>query len=242
MARTRSIKPQFFIEEDIGALKPLERLLFIGLWTIADRRGLLEDKPRQIKNALLGYDDCDVDEMLGALNGAGFILRYKSDSKSYIKIKQFVKHQNPHRDEKATDIPEPSEILDKADLHHTSTVQAPCLHHTSTEEAQPITGNLLPITGNLLPIEATKELPSSEYAYECAHFRVKHEQFNKWSAIFRTIDVLESMRGMHVWYDKQLAEGKLNEKQIKTQWFFQLPQAFAKEDMKRKTAMGGASL
>ena len=39
MARTRSIKPSFFDNEILGDLPPLTRLLFIGLWGIADREG-----------------------------------------------------------------------------------------------------------------------------------------------------------------------------------------------------------
>ena len=53
MARTRSIKPSFFDNEILGDLPPLTRLLFIGLWGIADREGRLEDRPKRIKKELL---------------------------------------------------------------------------------------------------------------------------------------------------------------------------------------------
>ena len=55
MARTRNIKPAFFDNDILGGLDPLTRLLFIGLWCIADREGRLEDRPLRIKKTLLGY-------------------------------------------------------------------------------------------------------------------------------------------------------------------------------------------
>ena len=144
MARTRSIKPGFFDNEELGDLPPLTRLLFIGLWCVADREGRLEDRPKRIKKELLGYDDVntdDVDKMLQDLHNAGFIFRYGVADEKYIQIVNFGKHQNPHIKEKASEIPPIS----------TCTIQAPDMHHTSTEEATPFTGNLLPFTGNLLP-------------------------------------------------------------------------------------------
>lgn len=110
MARTRSIKPGFFDNELLGCLPPLTRLLFIGLWCQADREGRLEDRPRKLKKTILGYDDVstdDVDAMLEALDRNGFIIRYKAEDMDYIQVINFVKHQNPHMKEKASEIPPP---------------------------------------------------------------------------------------------------------------------------------------
>lgn len=186
MARTRSIKPGFFDNEVLGSLPALTRLLFIGLWCIADREGRLEDRPMRIKKTLLGYDDVsasDVSEMLQALHEAGFIIRYTIDSEGYIQVVNFVKHQNPHIKEKPSEIPPPPEFQtghiqdnidygnddeDENDEHHTSTVQAPDKHHTSTVQAPPITVNRLPSTGNLPPdtLEAREETCAATERHE----------------------------------------------------------------------------
>ena len=152
MARTRSIKPGFFDNEILGDLPPLTRLLFIGLWTIADREGRLEDKPRRIKKMLMGYDDVDadgVDQMLQSLHDTGFIFRYSIDGNNYIQIVNFLKHQNPHIREKASEIPPPPPELIAE--HHESPIQAPDLHSAGTVQATPITVNLSPSTGTLSP-------------------------------------------------------------------------------------------
>jgi hypothetical protein len=159
MARTRSIKPGFFDNETLGDLPPLTRLLFIGLWCIADREGRLEDKPRRIKKILLGYDDIDAegtDSMLQALHDSGFIYRYSMGEERYIEVVNFTKHQNPHVKEKASVIPPPQDLYTTNETvyggaNQQSTRLAPDKHQTSTIQATPITFNLLPSTGSLSP-------------------------------------------------------------------------------------------
>ena len=93
MARIRTIKPEFFIDEDIAALPPLTRILFQGLWCLADSEGRLEDRPQRIKIQILPYDKYDTDDGLTALSTAGFIVRYTVGDQKYIQIRTFSKHQ-----------------------------------------------------------------------------------------------------------------------------------------------------
>ena len=107
MARARNIKPGFFDNEILGELPALTRLLFIGLWCLADREGRLQDRPKRIKKELLGYDDVtadDVDTMLQQLNDNGFIQRYEIAGEQYIQVTNFLKHQNPHCKEQANKV------------------------------------------------------------------------------------------------------------------------------------------
>jgi hypothetical protein len=98
-----------FANDQLAEIDPLGRLLFIGLWTLADRDGRLEDRPRRIKAEVLPYDDCDVDALLEALHGRGFILRYQVQERRFIQVVKFAKHQNPHIREPASAIPAPDE-------------------------------------------------------------------------------------------------------------------------------------
>ena len=107
MARIRTIKPQFFLNEDIASFPPLVRLLFTGLWCLADREGRLEDRPVKIKVQLLPYDEIDIDSALSSLHERRFILRYEIKSEKYIQILNFLKHQQPHYKEVESEIPPP---------------------------------------------------------------------------------------------------------------------------------------
>ena len=107
MARARNIKPGFFRNAELVELPFETRLLFIGLWTLADREGRLEDRPKQIKMELFPADQCDVGSMLDQLSSSGFISRYEVDSVRFIEVQNFIKHQDPHYKEKASEIPPP---------------------------------------------------------------------------------------------------------------------------------------
>lgn len=121
MARMRTIKPGFFQNDVLAEVEPLGRILFAGLWTIADRAGRLEDRPKRIKIEILPYDNCDVDGLLDDLASKGFITRYESGGTRYIQINNFGKHQSPHQKEPDSVIPSSINEIEKPD---TSPVQA----------------------------------------------------------------------------------------------------------------------
>lgn len=105
--RIRSIKPDFFLDEELASRPPLERLLFESLWCQADRSGRLEDKPGKIKAQALPYDDCDVDSMLSNLHDADYIQRYEVNGRKYIQVRTFERHQRPNAREAHSTIPDP---------------------------------------------------------------------------------------------------------------------------------------
>lgn len=107
MARARNIKPGFFRNAELVELPAETRLLFIGLWTLADREGRLEDRPKQIKMELFPADSFDVGSMLTDLQSSKFINRYEVDGSKFIEVVNFIKHQDPHYKEKASEIPPP---------------------------------------------------------------------------------------------------------------------------------------
>ncbi len=93
MARIRTIKPEFFKNEQLADLPMSARLLFIGLWTLADKEGRLEDRPKRIKVELFPYDNLDCDKELSRLQSAGFIERYEVGELKVIQIINFTTHQ-----------------------------------------------------------------------------------------------------------------------------------------------------
>ena len=111
--RARNLKPGFFKNEELASVEPLGRILFEGLWCLADRSGRLEDRPLRIKAEILPYDNCDVDALLSILNDRGFIKRYEVNNNKYIEILKFLEHQHPHWQEKESSIPSLDSILDK---------------------------------------------------------------------------------------------------------------------------------
>jgi hypothetical protein len=107
LMRARNIKPGFFKNEQLAELPADARLLYIGLWCMADREGRLEDRPKRIKMEVFPADSCDCEPMLSGLAREGLIVRYEIDGARYIEIPRFTEHQSPHYSEKPSEIPPP---------------------------------------------------------------------------------------------------------------------------------------
>lgn len=108
MARARNIKPGFFKNEDLAECSLAARLCFAGLWTLADREGRLEDRPKRIKGELFPFDSFEVEPLLVELVQFGFIVRYEVDGQRCIQVSKFAEHQTPHYSEKASAIKPPA--------------------------------------------------------------------------------------------------------------------------------------
>lgn len=139
MARKRMVSPEFFTSEQILRVSPLARLLFVGLWCQADRRGILEDRPVHLKINVLPMDACDLVALLDELasshghDGAPLVYRYQDNTtgRPLIWIPGFCRHQHPHKDEKTGPyaLPAPGEPW-------ASTLLAQCQHGASTMAAR----------------------------------------------------------------------------------------------------------
>lgn len=99
MARTRSVKPSFFKNEHLAECEPMARLLFVGLWTLADSAGRMEYRPLRIKAELFPYDACDIVPLLKQLADRRFVVIYQVGDKSYLAIPTFAEHQRCHPSE-----------------------------------------------------------------------------------------------------------------------------------------------
>lgn len=168
MARSRNIKPGFFTNDELAECSPYARLLFAGLWTIADKEGRLDDRPKKVKAMVLPFDDVDCNDLLQQLHSHKFINRYQVNDEQFIQINNWKKHQNPHCKEAASEIPEPvendsstgqeqckdSEDEDKKDSESeqvTENKEAPYKHGASSVQ-EPVENNLNPADSlNLIP-------------------------------------------------------------------------------------------
>lgn len=115
--RARIIQPEFFADEDLAELEPTCKLLFIGLWLLADREGRLPYKSRSIRGELFRYLDSvtcnDIERHVmtlasGGPSGHPFIHVYEVENKAFIQILNFKKHQHIHPHERRSEIPAPS--------------------------------------------------------------------------------------------------------------------------------------
>lgn len=208
MARSRNIKPGFFTNDELAECSAFARLLFAGLWTIADKEGRLDDRPKKIKALVLPFDTVDCDELLSQLHAKKFITRYSVAGSDYIQINNWKKHQNPHCKEAASDIPEQvtqhAENKEAPEKNGASSVQEQDNNNLNPADSL----NLIPDSLNLIPFntqaaEAACEgemvlddpIPDNvqgmagRYAFEGNVVRLNHKDFEAWRLLYPSIDL-----------------------------------------------------
>ncbi len=183
MARIRTIKPEFFLDDELAELSPLTRLLFIGLWTLADCEGRIEDRPKRIRAQILPFDDGDTNLMLQSLHDAGFIRRYSVCGRSYLLVTNFTKHQRLSGNEaqSVSDIPGPCD----ADKQSGSDEEAANVQEGKGKERKGKEEKNIAAPGD----EPADEKPAASAAvrFDAVEFLSKHEVERQTAADYLTL-------------------------------------------------------
>jgi hypothetical protein len=93
VARIRTIKPEFWIDERVGECSPTTRLLFIATWNFADDNGNLERSAKQLKAQAMPYDSIDCEDLILELIRLGLLEEYEVNGHKYLHVSNFEKHQ-----------------------------------------------------------------------------------------------------------------------------------------------------
>lgn len=173
--RSRNIKPGFYKNEDLAECSVYARLIFPGLWMIADREGRLEDRPRRIKGELLPFDSVDVDPLLQELADHGLIVRYEMDGARYIQIPGFIKHQSPHYSEKSSVIKPPAlpEYSEKEGTIKRGAQPPDSLNPDSLNQ------NILPADAGGVPVPSSEKRAKPQKVPPCPYWeivKIYHEE------------------------------------------------------------------
>jgi hypothetical protein len=165
MGRSRNIKPGFFSNDELAGLPFEDRLLFIGLWTVADREGRLLDRPRKIRMEVFPADDVDCDAGLAALQRSGFIERYEVDGAKIIQINNWLKHQKPHVREAPSELPRrdtgTAKVVPRHDLGDVSAPPGSNQGCAEPSPRSPDCGLLTVDSGLLIPDCLPEQVPPS---------------------------------------------------------------------------------
>lgn len=158
MPRTRNLKPAFFKNESLAEQDPHIRLFYQGLWTLADRNGLLELRPKRFRAEIFPYEpELDINGYITVLERLRNVIVMVDDENDtevyYLYLTNFLKHQRPHHTEK-TDLPCPS-TLKVLDNGYITVMER--LEHVKNPPL-----NLKPYTLNLNPQTLTPSEPLAE--------------------------------------------------------------------------------
>jgi hypothetical protein len=115
--RIRSLKPEVWEDEKVGALSREARLLLVGLITEADDEGRLRAVPALLCGRLFAYDlDAPkrLDGWLRELVDSGIVLAYEHGSTPYLCFRNWRKHQRVNRPTASSLPPPPDEDVRRA--------------------------------------------------------------------------------------------------------------------------------
>lgn len=97
MARKRMIDPSIWINEDFGTLTNLAKLVFIGLFSMADDEGRGKASPAYIKAVLFPYNDdlrvADIEKALSEISSKMSVIFYSCDENKYYTLTSWNKWQ-----------------------------------------------------------------------------------------------------------------------------------------------------
>jgi len=200
MARIRSIKPEFWIGDDITECSMPARLLFIGLWNFADDQGGQPASIKKIKAQVFPMDDIswdDVRRLIAELEQNDQLKRYAVDGKDYLQIIGWH-HQKIDRPQKAK-FPRPED----ADM------QDPKAGPRTVDEGSPLIGEdrigedrIGRAVDEPPPIEDPPDVnPKGEtYAYSGNTVRLLQNDYDSWVKAFPYLDLRAELQSRDDWY------------------------------------------
>ena len=90
MARKRMIDPSIWQSEDFGKLSTLAKIVFIGLFSLADDEGRGRCNPVYLKSTLFPYEEnirsADIDKTLSEISSNMSVVLYSCDGSSYYSL------------------------------------------------------------------------------------------------------------------------------------------------------------
>jgi len=94
MARIRTLKPEFFQDEDLANCSPHARLLAIALLQLCDANGVFRHIPMQIHAHAFPWEaEVNTQALLKELHEVGYAYLYRVDGKEYGLVPGFCRHQ-----------------------------------------------------------------------------------------------------------------------------------------------------
>lgn len=90
MARKRMIDPSIWQSEDFGRLSTLAKIVFIGLFSLADDEGRGRCNPIYLKSTLFPYEEdirsADIDKTLSEISSNMSVVLYSYNGSSYYSL------------------------------------------------------------------------------------------------------------------------------------------------------------
>lgn len=174
MPRIRTIKPEFWGDEKLAPMRAIDRLVFLGLISLADDAGRLLDSVRAVDGFVFPESDDSASESLDRLAQNGRITRYVSASgQRLIQITNWKRHQQIQHPSKYT-LPGQSRVV-SGEAHESLTKSSRLDQRPATSDLRPTTNersDQRPATTTPTPAEAITfaDLPADVVEFGATYY------------------------------------------------------------------------
>lgn len=124
MARIRTVKPEFWVSEQVGDCSPNARLTFIGMWNFCDDNGVHPAKAKTLRAELFAMDDFSVDEVAGWIDElirARLVDEFDANGQRYWFVTGWHRHQKIEK--KTCRHPMPPGVVQQCDTEDSPTAR-----------------------------------------------------------------------------------------------------------------------
>jgi len=201
MTRIRTIKPEFWCDEKLAQMSTIDRLVFLGLMSMADDYGRVHDNIKVIDAFMFPYSEESSRESVANLSRTGRIVRgISSSGMKILEIVNWSKHQR-------VDKPQPLKALPpiykkNAENSNENSIPEPFANDSGMvpELVAPLTSYHRPPTtdqGSPINMSADRGRSFSEYSDEFENFwkaypkqrrTKKQEAYRKWKLALKRVD------------------------------------------------------
>jgi hypothetical protein len=119
MARIRSLKPEFWADEELATMTSRDaRMLYMGMWNFSDEHSRLRGDPRMIKGEIFPYDDDltpdIIAKLIDELEAVGKVVRYRHRNATYLYLRNLSAHQHLDSAKVPSRLPSPPDVPDES--------------------------------------------------------------------------------------------------------------------------------
>jgi hypothetical protein len=158
----RSLKPEFWHDQEITRLPRDARLLYMAMWNLADEHGRLQGDPRFIKGQAFPYDDdlsaTEIDALVDALRVAGKAVKYQVRGATYLYLPKLAKHQRLDSEKVPSRLPAPEDAESEPEPEPFSDESAKNTDLGVNESAL----SMLHVAGGMEHVSAPQAAPETE--------------------------------------------------------------------------------
>jgi hypothetical protein len=120
----RTVKPEYWHDQEITRVSRDARLLYVALWNFSDEHSRMQGDPRYVKGQTFPYDDDltpeVIDGLLDELVELGSVVRYQVRGAVYLYLPKLGKHQRLDAEKVLSRLPAPEESDESETFPHES--------------------------------------------------------------------------------------------------------------------------